>query len=210
MSKIFTNPGAWTFRHGWGDGLEIKYNEDIKMNTQKNKTSDFTDSEDGGTMEKFVLSGTAFWSHVHTPNTKGEYPSNKYQMDLSIDKKTKETLVSKGISVNKNDGKDKGGIKNRKDDRGDFVTLTSKFAPAVVDAKKKTISPETLIGNGSKVNIVAHTYDGKKGTALGLDAVQVTELVTFGNNPLDALEEVSGFTSTNDTMDDSDDIAKFD
>ena len=87
--------------------------------------------------ETAVIEGKAYWSKL---NKKDEY-SDKYQMDIgNLSEETKELLKENGVKV-----------KNKEDDRGDFITARSKFSVPVMDSDKKTFNAETLIGNGSSV-----------------------------------------------------------
>ena len=70
-------------------------------------------------------------------------------------KKTKKSAVAEGLS-----------IKNKGDDRGDFVTIKRKAkrkdgspnkAPDIMDNMKRPLQ-NTLIGNGSTVNVLFKTY----------------------------------------------------
>ena len=55
-------------------------------------------------------------------------------------------------------------------------------APELVDAQKR-VMPNTLIGNGSDVNVLYSTYDwefkGRKGTSADLKSVQIANLVPY-------------------------------
>jgi hypothetical protein len=127
--------------------------------------------------KKFVLTGKAFYLQARRPNEL----SGKYQMDLAIDAETASKLRSIGIDV-----------KNKGDSRGDHVTLkasaenkdgSTRSGPKVLDADKNEIPEDILVGNGSDVKVVSHVYEwkfkGKSGTSLGLDTVQVTNLIPY-------------------------------
>jgi len=152
-----------------------------------------------------LLSGKAFWASVRKPNEL----SGKYQLDLSIDTSTKETLEGLGITVKnatKGIGVDK---KNENDLRGDFVTLkkmhqgkdgTIYAPPQIVDGKKNPVPSDVMIGNGSLINIAAHTFETKKaGTQLGFSAIQIKTLVEFSRpKAVDSFKEIEGFTVESD------------
>lgn len=127
--------------------------------------------------EKFVISGTAYWPST----TKVNSMSGKYQIDLSVDSETAESLADMGVTVKQ--------AEDAKDARGTYVTLKSVFAPNVVDANGNTF--DGTIGNGSKINVATHVYEwkfkNKSGMSLGLDEVQVIDLVEYE-------ERVSMFT----------------
>ncbi len=132
--------------------------------------------------ETAVIEGKAYWSKL---NKKDEY-SDKYQMDIgNLSEETKELLKENGVKV-----------KNKEDDRGDFITARSKFSVPVMDSNKKTFNAETLIGNGSSVKTrvafnKSHPMVDKYGTSLYLNKVQVVDLVKYGNEDSDFDEELA-------------------
>ena len=127
-----------------------------------------------------VLKGNAYWASIVSPNTTFD-SDGVWSIDVgNLDKKNTDVAKADGLSV-----------KNKGDDRGDFVTVKRKVrrkdgnmnkAPEVVDAGKRAMSG-TLIGNGSEVNVLYSTYDwefkGRSGTSADLRAVQVTNLVPY-------------------------------
>ena len=122
--------------------------------------------------ETAIISGKAFWTKL---NRKDEY-SDKYQLDVGdLSDKSKEVLATHGVK-----------LKNKEDDRGEFVTARTRYVVAVIDSDKRTIDQDTLIGNGSSVKVKVafnktHPFVEKYGTSLYLNKVQVTELVEYGN-----------------------------
>ena len=59
-----------------------------------------------------VISGEAYWAHVITPNTKFN-PDGEWSIEVcNLDAKNKKIAEGDGLT-----------IKNKDDDRGDFVTL---------------------------------------------------------------------------------------
>jgi len=132
--------------------------------------------------ETAVIEGTAYWSKL---NQKDEY-SNKYQMDIgNLSEETKELLKENGVK-----------LKNKDDDRGEFITARSKFTVQVMDSDKKPFDNETLIGNGSivKARIAfnkTHPMVEKFGTSLYLNKVQITDLVKYGNEDSDFDDELA-------------------
>ena len=127
-----------------------------------------------------VIKGNAYWASIVSPNT--TYDSDGvWSIDVG-------NLDKKNIEIAKNDGLE---IKNKGDDRGDFVTVKRKVrrkdgsmnkAPEVKDAQKRTMI-NTLIGNGSEVNVLYSTYEwefkGRSGVSADLRAIQVTNLVPY-------------------------------
>ena len=143
-----------------------------------------------------VISGTAYWAHVQQPNTTYE---PVYSIDIMVDENNRAAIEADGIP-----------IKNKGDDRGDFVQIRQKVArrdgsenpaPVVVDANKE--QTKVLIGNGSKVNVLYTPYEwsmnGKSGVSPLLNKVQVVDLVSYGED-FDVVQ--GGYAETEDTMND--------
>ena len=127
-----------------------------------------------------VIKGNAYWASIVSPNTTFD-SDGVWSIDVG-------NLDKKNIEIAKNDGLE---IKNKGDDRGDFVTVKRKVrrkdgsmnkAPEVKDAQKRTMI-NTLIGNGSEVNVLYSTYEwefkGRSGVSADLRAIQVTNLVPY-------------------------------
>ncbi len=143
-----------------------------------------------------VISGTAYWAHVQQPNTTYE-PA--YSIDILVDDSNRAAIEADGLP-----------IKNKGDDRGDFVQLKQKVArrdgsenpaPVVVDANKEIT--KALVGNGSKVNVLYSPYEwsmnGKSGVSGILKKVQVVDLVSYGED-FDVVK--GGYTESEATMND--------
>jgi hypothetical protein len=144
-----------------------------------------------------VISGTAYWASVITPNTKFD-ADGVWTIDIgNLDDLNKKKAQKDGLTV-----------KNKGDEKEDFVTIKRKVRnakgnlnrqPNVVDANK-TLITETMIGNGSKVNVLYEPFEwnfgGKTGVSADLRAVQVTELVPYTTEEDDAFDVIpDGFTS---------------
>ena len=144
-----------------------------------------------------VISGTAYWASVITPNTKFD-ADGVWTIDVgNLDDLNKKKAQKDGLTV-----------KNKGDEKDDFVTIKRKVRnakgslnrqPNVVDANKRLVT-ETMIGNGSKVNVLYEPFEwnfgGKTGVSADLRAVQVTELVPYSTEEDDAFDVVpDGFTS---------------
>ena len=127
-----------------------------------------------------VIKGSAYWASIVSPNTTFD-SDGVWSIDVA-------NLDKKNLEVAKTDGLE---IKNKGDDRGDFVTVKRKVrrkdgsmnkAPEVKDAQKRTMI-NTLIGNGSEVNVLYSTYEwefkGRSGVSADLRAIQVTNLVPY-------------------------------
>jgi len=141
--------------------------------------------------DAILLSGKAHWASVVEPNTTYE-PA--WQIDVAIDDETRQKLESIGLNV-----------KNKGDDRGDFFSCKRKVvkkdgskreAPRVIDAKRNPWDSR-LIGNGSTVKVKIQPYEyeyaGKAGVTSDLMAVQVIDLVPYGD-PSGDFQEEDGFT----------------
>ena len=145
-----------------------------------------------------VISGTAYWAKVHQPHFDQYNEQGIFSIDVTVDAKTKKQLQDLGLGPR---------IKNKGDERNDFITIKRKYtrkdgtknsAPRVVDSKKTPISPDDLIGNGSKVNVAFDTYDynvgGNQGGGSSLKAVQVIKLIEYSpSENLDEFSEESGY-----------------
>jgi len=137
--------------------------------------------------KQFTLTGKAYYLRANTPNEL----SGKYQMDLSIDQETVDKLLSVGVT-----------IKNKNDIRGDFVTLTKAYEtkdgkilspPKLLDSDKNEFPSSVLVGNGSDVKVITHLFEwkfkSKTGTSLGLDTVQILNLIPYEPKNLSLLDD---------------------
>ena len=104
----------------------------------------------------------------------------EWSVDLCIDAPTKARLLEAGMS--------KSAIKNKDDDRGDFITFkrrelkkdgTAGKPIEVVNKKGQPWDQKALIGNGSICNfkIALNEYEGE--TKPGLIKMQVVEHVEY-------------------------------
>ncbi|MBV1928227.1 MAG: hypothetical protein KUG81_01780 [Gammaproteobacteria bacterium] len=128
-----------------------------------------------------IMQGTAYWAKV-LKDPKPGYDGNEreWSIDIAIDKDTAKLWKEQGIGKR---------IKNKGDEKGDFVTLKRKEFKydgetrnqpiRVVDAKKKPWDQEVLIGNGSKVAVNYSINDTKFGQQPCLLALQVIDLVEY-------------------------------
>jgi len=73
--------------------------------------------------------------------------------------------------------------------------------PVVLDSKKTPLNGDTLIGNGSKVKVAFEPIPyvmqstKKAGVSLRLKAVQVIDLVEYGNSAASVFDEEDGFVT---------------
>ena len=104
---------------------------------------------------------TLYWANLRQRNEM----SGKYQVDLcNLNEKQKEALEDAGISV-----------RNKGDDRGDFVTAKSKnFEIVPINKEGLEIPEDVIVGNGTKANVIAETYEWnhaptkRSGVSLGI------------------------------------------
>lgn len=146
-----------------------------------------------------VISGKAYWASVHQPNTTFE---PVWTVDLSVDEANKKIAEKDGLVV-----------KNKNDERGDFVTIKRKVEgkrgenspPTVLDAQKRPFPSDVKIGNGSVVNVQYKPYEwnwkGNSGIGADLRKVQVIDLVPYEGDD-DEIDVVPSGYSAVDNLDD--------
>lgn len=129
-----------------------------------------------------IIEGIAYWTHIAEPNTKGAYPSGKYEINVG-------NLDEKNIKVIKDMGMEKK-LQNKGDEQGTYVKLKNKRRPKLINALKEEYPEGTLVGNGSKVKVGINVYEaGKFGKQLGVNVIQVLELVEYGGDAEGGLDE---------------------
>ena len=146
-----------------------------------------------------VITGKAYWAHVQNPNTSFE---PEYSIDICVDDNNRSAIEADGLT-----------IKNKGDERGDFVHIrqrvarrdgTQNDAPIVVDAQKNPT--DKLVGNGSIVNVLYSPYswemNGKAGVTPILKKVQVVDLVSYGED----FDAVEGYTEPSSNHVPSDEV----
>lgn len=157
------------------DKIEITYQQLNGCNSIINikEVNNMTKKTTGKTAEKyFKVKGISYYAHIKEPDTKGKYPTNKYKLDLGVSETTKKVLEGLGVEV-----------KNKGDEKGDYVTLKSGFKPTVLDEEGNEVNDVPLIGNGSQVIVTTSLYDNKAPQGgekcLGINSVQLVSLVSY-------------------------------
>ena len=127
-----------------------------------------------------MITGKAYWAKIVGAPVDGYQGAHKeWAMDLSIDEATKQRFIDEGLEEK---------IKNKDDERGDFVTFRRKSVKRdgtdakpirVVDFQKNPWPENQLIGNGSKVNVKYAVNEGPNWISMGIIAVQVVDLVEY-------------------------------
>ena len=149
-----------------------------------------------------IISGTAYWASVVAPNTTFDSDGVWEVNVCNLDDEAKATLEADGIA-----------IRNKCDEKGDYVQIKRKVrrndggvntAPKVVDSNNSPMH-NTLIGNGSLVNVKYRAYDWKFGnkTGVGADlvALQVVDLVEYQQAGGSDFTPVSGgYTSSEEDI----------
>ena len=140
-----------------------------------------------------TVEGKAYWGDISRPNTTFD---PVYQIDVAVDDVTAKDFASRGVTV-------------KVDERGKVLKFKRKVAradgtknpmPRLVDANKNPI--DVLVGNGSQIKALYKefewTFAGKSGKSLDLQAVQVLDLVPYGED----FDVAEGFTSDKENGED--------
>jgi len=121
------------------------------------------------------------WAFLDTPNQL----SGKYQVDLcNLTKGAVETLESMGVAVR---------TKPDQPEKGHFITAKSVNYPiTTIDANGKPVQGK--VGNGSKgvalLKPYEYTFKGKKGVAVGINKLTITDLKLYEVAEEEALDDV--------------------
>ena len=140
-----------------------------------------------------TVEGKAYWASITRPNTTFD---PVYQVDLAIDDATADDFKSRGVTV-------------KTDDRGNIIKFKRKVSrqdgsqnptPRLVDSAKNPV--DVLVGNGSTVKVLYKEFEwqfaGKSGKSLDLQAVQVLDLVPYGED----FDVAEGFSSAKENGED--------
>lgn len=130
-----------------------------------------------------VINGTAYYAKILGKPAWGYKNQYKeWSFDLAISDETRKGLIKAGM--------DASVIKNKGDDRGDFITFkrrelkkdgTAGKPFEVLDKKQQPWDQTKLIGNGSKLNvkIALNEQFERKGLKPGAIRVQIVEHVPY-------------------------------
>jgi|TARA_R110002020_G_scaffold17190_4_gene60630 hypothetical protein len=142
-----------------------------------------------------VITGKSYWAKLQ--NAQNPFDESKPRWSIDVALNADGVKLIKGHNI---------PIKDKEDDRGEFVTMykdqylrdgTELPKPRLMDAQKNDISG-TLIGNGSlvKVSFTPREWkmSGRAGVRAVLKDVQVLDLVSYA--PPDEFEVEEGYTST--------------
>lgn len=127
-------------------------------------------------MDSLILKNVKIkWPFLAKVNDKGEYASNKYQIDVVLtDDNIKEL---KGIINARQKIKEKDGEK--------YITLKSSVKPRVYNSTKALMSDEDVqkVGNGSIAHVKVQQYTTKKyGEFAGLGSLKIVEVKEYSGD----------------------------
>jgi hypothetical protein len=139
------------------------------------------------------IEGTLYWPFLRTFNTKFNADNTKYQVDMgNLSKKAVKVLTEMGIEV-----------RNKSDEKEDFITVRSKFHVAVLDEDGDEIDA-TKVGNGTKASVKVQAYNtmGFPDRVFnGMGDITVTSLVTYNASSGDA--PITPAKGSNSDLDDT-------
>ena len=132
-----------------------------------------------------IIQGIAYWAKVTgEPSWGYKNQYKEWSIDIALDDKTVKKLLAEGVAKDK--------IKNKGDDRGNFLTLKrrelrkdgepAKRIPVVGPDGKTPWDQNVLIGNGSRVNVKLILNENDDGTTRpSILRLQVVEHVPYGD-----------------------------
>lgn len=178
-----------------------------------------------------VPRGIAAFAYIHKPDTGHQYSTNKYKVTVVLDGDTDmEAIRAKALEAATHKWGDKvpeadivmpwrdGDDRKQEEFHGKLlITASSKFAPTVVDSKRKPLKKGVQVWSGDEIAIVVNlnpyektekvremkkTVDVKVfGVSAQLNIVQLIQK-NSGGGGLNLLEDEEGFE--NDDVDDVD------
>lgn len=135
-----------------------------------------------------LIQGKAFYARiVGSPHAnKFKEGINQWSFDLSVDEVEADKLLKAGMK--------KSYLRNKGDERGTFISFSRDATKAdkspgkpyhIVDAQNRDWDQNTLIGNGSVLNVAItlneRTFRGDRFLKPGCVAVQIWTLVPYQN-----------------------------
>lgn len=144
-----------------------------------------------------VIKGQAYWAKILGDPAPGYDPTEtEWSIDVTVNEDARATLTDLGLA-------DK--IKNKGDERGDFITFKRKGVKkdgerakniTVIDKTRELWPQDELIGNGSEVAVkfIADEweYGKKKGVRAAVLTVMVLDHVPYGEDELEQFADKSG------------------
>lgn len=131
----------------------------------------------------------------------------KFKEAIEDDPRLKNTLTTQDVCqvvYDRDTGDDTGNVEFKFKLKSKVQKRDGSYyeqQPAVLDSKKVPLNGDTLIGNGSKVKVAFEPVPyvlaatKKVGVSLRLKAVQVIDLVEYGNNASSVFDEEDGFVA---------------
>lgn len=122
-----------------------------------------------------IIEGIASYAYLSRPQTDKTFGTTRYTITLAVDSETAERLAE---HMSKPGKKNEDGTTTIKiTSKATLEDGTVKLPIRVVDINKEPITD--IVGDGSRVRVLASTYENKFGKFLGLNKVQVLELVPY-------------------------------
>lgn len=133
------------------------------------------------------------WAFLDKVNDKGNYPSYKYEVVVSMDYEQKEALMSLPHSPKQNvkevDGRYEFKFKAKPKDGHNPIKI--------LDRNQMVMPQEQVakIGNGTIASIKVYSYNTKFGDFLGINAIKVNELKEYTAGGSGASFEDDGYAA---------------
>lgn len=142
------------------------------------------------------------WAFLDRVSDKGQYPSYKYEVVVSMDKDQADALMSLPHS-NKQTVKE---VEGRYEFKFKAKPKDGHNPIKILDRNQMVMPQETIakIGNGTIATIKVYSYNTKFGDFLGLNAIKVNELKEYtGGNGATSFED-DGYAAIADAVNDGD------
>lgn len=174
--------------------VKIIANSGTTINRKKNKMT-------RQTIFKQINNVQLKWAFLDKVNDKGQYPSYKYEVVVSMDYDQKEALMALPHSPKQNvkevDGRYEFRFKAKPKDGHNPIKI--------LDRNQIVLPQEQVakIGNGTIATIRVYSYNTKFGDFIGLDAIKVNELKEYVSGGIGGFED-DGYSAVADSVSDSD------